>query len=215
MKNRTKQKAKVIAGIELDVQSANHKNRSMANIIDAATFIKNFNPKSYNRSLILLGLVVLLLTSCSFLKSKCSVCSGTGKTDCTNCYHTGEANCSQCNGTGKENCSWCNGQGKKNCPDCNGQGTRNLYVGGSYKDGYQYVYYMGYSGYTNVIGGSINPQCDKCSGTGKIKCSNYDCDYGKVKCSRLSCKNGKVECSYCNGSGRETCLTCGGTGQSN
>lgn len=82
---------------------------------------------------------------------------------------------------------------------------QNIYVGHLYKDGYQLVNIGSYSGYTQVIGGSINVNipCQNCNSKGKVKCSNISCENGKVKCTNYLCENGKEKCISCNGKGEK------------
>ena len=154
-----------------------------------------------------------LIIGCSLIDSKCEKCNGLGKVNCSHCYGLGKTICYQCNGEGdNKQCNYCYGQGGSSCTSCNGAGIITGYVGGA--DGFRNVTYKGYSGYTQVSGGSINVHCSDCFGSGKKKCTNTSCKNGKDQCSNYSCENGKVKCSYIGClNGKIECTECKGKGK--
>lgn len=64
--------------------------------------------------------------------TKCSACSGLGRTNCYSCSGTGRVECDNCGGSGESGwdywsqqpytCSYCNGSGRVTCSNCDGNG---------------------------------------------------------------------------------------------
>lgn len=163
--------------------------------------------KPIKQLLLLITFATTILVGCDSSgdkksKGDCITCNGTGETNCITCSGTGKSNCMTCSGTGKTNCTWCLGQGQKTCGTCNGSTKENRYdYGYNYSNGGKYEYYFG------------QHPCKTCNQTGRVKCTNFSCQYGKVDCSTISCNNGKIDCSYCNHTGKQKCTMCNGTGE--
>lgn len=141
----------------------------------------------------------------------CTLCNG-GKA-CTNCSGNGgfSEQCKICGGTkiARPQCRKCNGSGQERCPKCNGKTTIKTACPAKIKcktcDG----------------SGELSEVCDKCDGAGTLNQQQPNGTVKTVACgfcvdaAGQSLGQRNVLCYTCNGTKRQRCDICDGTGKKN
>lgn len=140
--------------------------------------------------------------------------------------------CPECNGSGHTmmngkstmfSCPYCNGSGKERCLECYMSGE---VLNPDYKDTVPQtaagsrapavpridptVSASKKSTCTACKGKGYTGDCSSCHGTGKMEQTKYAPNYGTGKNSSYTVK---IRCAACNGTGKKTCLYCGGSGE--
>ena len=110
--------------------------------------------------------------------------------DCTNCSE-GLINCEECQRTGKQECDICDGKKRLICKSCEGEGEITC------------TNCRGEPKVTCKTCVGLDPNCQVCSGTGRIENNCEACSNSrKIECPVEDCKNGKVACEKCDGKGK-------------
>ncbi|MHC1749720.1 MAG: ankyrin repeat domain-containing protein [Cellulosilyticaceae bacterium] len=145
---------------------------------------------------------------------------------CGQCLGRGIEICPTCGGTGGKKCS-CPKNKQTKCPHCDNGYTevkRGEYRKCRHCSGNGKICILcNNTGWINTQSGNKRDVCERCEGTGKIKCrvckgnkrikctkaytEPCDCHKGNVTCTK--CSGGKKQkCERCNGTGKEACLEC-------
>lgn len=120
---------------------------------------------------------------------------------CRKCQGRKKVRCTQCNGSGNIKCSKCGGNWHKLCNNCRGKGKVPYRISKRYYNPHRGYYYKTVTRWRN---------CGYCHAvrlaSGKIIHVTWECRCAKNRYP------GHIKCSNCTGSGRLSCLGCGGTG---
>lgn len=148
---------------------------------------------------------------CSTGTPTCPNCSGESVVTCPDCYTPRSGDCNNCGGSGKVTCSECRG-GQK-CVQCSGSGK--VRCGGCGGTGTVEKTKRITKKCPDCLG--HDDHCSTCNGRGSVKewvteTVRHDSCNGTGKQTCGNCL-GSGRCPTCNGTGKVTCNKCGGTGR--